>query len=481
MRTFKIAGETVQVSPNWNISSKLNQRTTANITVIDLGNLTGINEGDAIEIYNDATKIFAGLVYSIRIYEAIPNQLYYDIAAVDNSALADRRLVAAVAEDLSAGDVIRSVILPVLTTEGVTEGVIQDGVTIAKSVFNYIKCSEALDQLKDITGFNWKIDNEKKLHFFGRDTNTAPFVLNNSFPHSGFEKNSAMGNYRNRQYVRGSQGETAVQQLEKPSPLPDGQIQSFTLRLPLAKKPSIFVNSIQVDEGDIGINGIDTGKKWYFSYNSNTINQDSTESPLGSTDTLQVTYIGLRKLLLCIENTAGIADRREKEGTSGIYENISNEQTIKSTDQAVQYANGLIQKYGEINDTISFVTTVDGLEAGQLLRVQKPLFGIDASFLIDSVNISGWDADTIEYQVNALDGASLGGWEQFFKEIIRDNRDFTISEDEVIITINTFSETETYTGYAEIKVLSCLYPSETLYPAETLFVGTLTSTTTKYD
>ncbi len=470
MRLFKINGSTVIVDPNWNVSSRLNQRTTMSMTVIDLQDLESIYEGASVEMYDDDIKLFAGIVYSVRKTEAMPGVLYHDVQAIDNSALADKRIVVGVAEDEYAGEIIRTLILPLLAEEGVIEGDIQDGALISKAVFNYIKCSEALDQLKDLTGFNWKIDNDKKLNFFSRDTNTSPFVLNNTVPHSSFEQNSTMGDYRNRQYVRGEKGETAVQSLEKPSPKPDGQSQNFVMRFPLAKKPSIYINSVQVNESDIGVNGLDTGKKWYFTYNSNTITQDNSETPLLATDVLEITYTGLRNILLMLDNNSGINDRKDKEtGTSGIYESMSNEQTIKSTNQAIQYGQGLIQKYGEISDTVSFTTTVTGLEAGQLLTVNKPLFNINDSFLIESVNMSAYDGGSIEYQVTALDGASIGGWETFFKEIIRDNRNFTISEDEVIILIKNVSESEKYTGEIDVILFNLLYPSETLYPSNTLY------------
>lgn len=216
MRSFYIAGELVTVSPNWNISSKLNQRTTMSMTVVNIGNLPEISEGDSVVVYNNTDKIFAGIIYSVRAYETdeIVREINYDIQIVDNSAIADKRLIAQVAENKTAGDIVKDYILPILADEGITAGIIQNGSTITKAVFNYIQCSAALDYLKDITGFNWKIDNDKRLHFFSRETNAAPFTLNNLIPHDGFEKNSTMDNYRNKQYIRGSQGETAVQTKE---------------------------------------------------------------------------------------------------------------------------------------------------------------------------------------------------------------------------------------------------------------------------
>ncbi len=470
MREFYVSGEKVLVDPGWQISYRINQRTTLSMTVVKMNELISIDEGDAVEVYSDSVLIFSGIVYGIRAYEGVLGVIYYDLQVTDNSALADKRIIVGVAENMVAGDIVRNYILPILAEEGVTAGTIQDGVIISKAVFNYIYCNQALDYLRDITGFNWQIDKERKLNFFSRSTNTAPFVLDSTKPHLGFEKSSSMGNYRNRQYIRGSQGETAVQTREKPSPKPDGQSQNFVLRFPVAKQPTIYVNNVQIPESQVGVNGIDQNKKWYFSYNSNTISQDSSETPLESSDVLEITYVGLRNIMMILDNEEGINERRAKEsGTSGIYENMISESTIRSSAQAIQFGNGILAKYGEINDKISFSTVIPGLEAGQLLRVTKPLFGIDDNFLIESVNISAFGSENIEYQVSALDGASVGGWEQFFKKIIETGREFSISENEVIVTVHSFDETELLTGQTDIKVFDTLYPSNTLFSSNVLY------------
>lgn len=483
MREFKISSQKVLVDPNWRISYKLNQRTTLSMTVVDLKELSSIDEGDAVQVYNNSALIFAGIVYSTRAYEGIRGIVFYDLQVVDNSALADKRIIAGVAENMTAGNIIKTKILPILAEEGITEGIIQDGVVVSKAVFNYIYCNNALDYLRDVTGFNWHIDKDRKLSFFSRETNISPFVLNDSLEHSGFEKNSSMENYRNRQYVRGSQGETAIQAKEKPTPKPDGQSRSFILRFPVAKKPTIHINNIQVPEAQIGVNGLDASKQWYFSYNSNTISQDGLQTPLASTDVLEITYTGLRNIMMILDNAAGISERKSKEsGTSGIYENMINESSLRSTAQAMQYGQGIMAKYGEVSDRVSFSTVDAGLEAGQLLRVVKPLFDIDDNFLIESVSVSAYGPNEIEYQISALDGASIGGWEQFFKNIISSGRNFNISEDEVVVTLQSFEETERFSGQMEIKVFRVRYPSETLYPTELMLPpGSTMYSGVKYD
>ncbi len=482
MREFKISNQKVLVDPNWRISYKLNQRTTLSMTVVDMKELDSIDEGDAVQVYSNSVLIFSGVVYSIRAYESMRGLVYYDLQVTDNSALADKRIVAGVAENMTAGDIVRAKILPVLAEEGVTEGVIQDGVVVSKAVFNYIYCNNALDYLRDVTGFNWQIDKDRKLNFFSRDTNIAPVVFDSSFEHAGFEKNSSMENYRNKQYVRGSQGETAVQTKERPTPKPDGQSRSFIMRFPLAKKPTIHIDNVQVPDSQVGVNGLDSNRKWYFSYNSNTISQDSMETPLASTDVLEVTYIGLRNIMMILENAVGISERKNKEsGTSGIYENMINESSLKSTSQAMQYGQAIMEKYGEVSNRISFSTLESGLEAGQLLRVVKPLFNIDANFLIESVSVAAYGPSEIEYQISALDGASIGGWEQFFKNIINAGRSFNISADEVIVTLQSFDESVEFVGRTGITVLKSTYPAEDLYPSSLLHPGKITYSGAEYD
>ena len=107
MREFKISGQKVLVNPNWRISYKLNQRTTLSMTVVDMKDLDSIDEGDAVQVYNDSLLIFSGIVYSTRAYEGVKGIIFHDLQVTDNSALADKRIIAGVAENMAAGDIVR--------------------------------------------------------------------------------------------------------------------------------------------------------------------------------------------------------------------------------------------------------------------------------------------------------------------------------------------------------------------------------------
>ena len=270
-RLFKINNEIVSVDRNWNITDKINSRTTLTMTVTDIKALTNISIGNSVLITNDSIVIFSGIIRSITPQEKIPGVLEYQVRAVDNAALAEKRRVAKVYENILSGDIVKALIDDILSQEGVTYGTIEDGPIIKKAVFNYIKVSQALDYIKNITGLNWNIDENKQLNLFNREEYKAPFILNNQTQHSNFRPIKNMDEYRNVQYTRGGKVKTSLQEDRTPSPKPDGESKTFVVRFPIAEQPIIKINAVAVNPSDIGVNGLDINKKWYWSYNSNSI------------------------------------------------------------------------------------------------------------------------------------------------------------------------------------------------------------------
>jgi hypothetical protein len=475
MRAFYVDTVEVLVSPHWTITDRINSRSIFNGTIVEEYAAT-ISEGATFQVYNDGTEIYEGIINSVRKREGVPGIIYYDITVVDNSAIADKRLAAATYEDETAGDIVSALITAYLSYENVTAGTIQDGPVIQKATFNYISCTEALNYLADITGYYWYIDKDKALHFCERTTNLAPYDLTDSVQHWGFEHDRTLNDYRNTQYVRGGKGRTSTQTDEVPTPAPDGVSRKFVLRFPVAEKPVIMINSTAIVSANVGVNGLDTGKQWYFSYDSQIVTQDTGESVLTAGSTISVTYIGLKNLFVKVDNAAEVAARAAIEGNSGMYEKLTKEVSIDETSAALDFGEGLILKYGDIKDIVTFHTEVSGLAAGQLIRIDKDLFGLDDRFLIEAIVITPADGDKIDYAVRALDGSAIGGWEEFFKLIIRGNRTFTIAENEVLIILYSYDETVSWAGEYDISAYTALYPLETLYPSETLYPGSASST-----
>jgi hypothetical protein len=490
MRQYFIDGYEVEAS-GFYFSDQLNQRTTCDITVTNLSGLNGLNWrsadtawqdteikwdddiaypatitlGDELAIYEDSDLIFAGLIKNVTVYEDAPGVLFYDLSASDFTSLADKRIIAKVYTNELAGDIVKDIIDILLVNEGVIYGTIQDGVVIKKAVFDYKTTAQAMDYLAELCGFSWYIDENKALQFFSRESNVAPFPLNDSVFHSNFKQVSNLDQYRNVQFTRGGRGETGLQTDEKPSPKPDGQTRTFTLRFPLATKPIIKIDSVVVAPEDIGINGKDANKEWYYTINGNTITQDLTLTPL-NTEIVEVTYKGYRNLFGRVENPSQINIRKQFDaGTSGIYEKITEEKSIADPLQLTQFNKSLVDRYGKIDGRVTFKTHAKGLKSGQLLTIQKPLYGISAAYLIDSVQASNY-GELVEYSIVALDGSSLGGWDKFFKDMFEASKTFVIAENEVLIIANDFSENKNRSASYAITIFQSPVASETL------FVGT---------
>ena len=67
--------------------------------------------------------------------------------------------------------------------------------------------------------------------------------------------------------------------------------------------------------------------------------------------------------------------------------------------------------------------------------------------------------DEVEYQVTCSRRCFIRWMGTIFKDIIKESKDYAISEDEIIVTVQSFDEVEIITTNG-IKVFNTLYPSD---------------------
>lgn len=464
---------------NWNIAKKINSISTLKCGIININfnqqivDISSIIEGSSIELFNGENKMFSGIVKIITKSVYVKGITKLELSCNDNSEIAKRRIIAQSIVNKTSGWIARNAILPVLSEEGVTEGVIDEGFLMTRANFNYIGCDKALDYLQTCTGMNWYIDYDKKLNFHAADKLKSPFNLDNIQKYSNFKSSRKYEQYRNVQYILGGKSITSPQIHEELTPAPNGEIIEFYTRFGVYQKPVLEVYNgatwNQVSSDDIGVDGIDTNKKWYFTYGSKIIKQDSAETVLAAGQKVRSTYIGLKNIFIAYSNDAEVGNRANIENSSGKYENFERNETLETTAEASEYAQAILKKYGEIEDRISFDTELSGLEPGQLLKVINENFGINQDFLIESVNIKPIGSTSILYSVSALDGISLGGWETYFKMLVAASQD-TIAPDENIILIKQVSDTSNVASAIDMTILSqrWLYCGDNHYCGDTI-------------
>lgn len=447
------------------IDDNINARSTASFTV-DTDN--AIEVGQEVIILDDATRIFAGTIDSFtRTTPKGTTIKRYNITCVDYNQLGDRRIVAESYEDQTVSYIVNDLITKYLSAEGVSAGTIQTGPTMAQVVFNYITVTDCLNYIKDATGLNWNIDYNKQLHIFYREDNTDTGFSDADNNFMDAEVEETREGYRNRQYVRAGQDTTDIISLEKPTPKPDGISRKFSVRYPLATEPEIYINSTQVSSSDIGINGVEQNKKWYWNKGSKDIVQDNSETVLSDTDVLEVTYQGLVPIIAQADNPEGQADRSSTEGGTGVYEDIEQVASIDKKDAALDYAKGLLKKYADIPQRVN-IRTRTFKQAGKLIPIDISKLGLDGEYLIESVAITEQQG-VFFYDITCLSGESLGSWVEFFRKMRSDSKDFVIRENEVLVLLTTTSEATSWTEATSQAVYACPVPADPLYPADDLY------------
>jgi hypothetical protein len=425
--------------------------------------------------------IFKGTIesYSMRYLQggALDTRKVYSITAIDFNAILDRRRIAETYVNKTVGFIVNDIVTSFLVGEGITVGTIAESTTVIKqAVFNYVTVADAFNFIRDLVGLNYNVDFNKELTFFKNEDNQGEQITDALCYTMTLEETRQ--EYRNAQFVRAGDSTTEVQVKEIPSPKPDGESKTFTLRFPVATKPLIYINDVEVPSSDIGINGLDRNKKWYWQKNNRTITQDNAETTL-TTQTLSASYQGLKPIIVRAENPSGQAQRRIVEGGTGIYESIVVEPNIDNREAARDLANGLLKKYGEIPRTINIFTDQQRT-AGQIIRVNSSNLGIAEDFLITSVQTTIDDAGRYLYFIKGASGEDLGGWVEFFRSLVGVG-ELTIKENEVLVKINSLIEQQgTQSNYRVLR-LQGLVPSETLVPSDTLTPGIITSEVTIND
>jgi hypothetical protein len=429
-----------------------------------------VSVGQEVIITNDGTRVFGGTIDTFVKRPLYPGatQIRYDVTCIDYNQLADRKRVAVSYENKSAFYIVNDIVNSYLSAESVTTGTMQTGVNISKATFNRKTAAECFDYIKNSTGLNWNIDYTKELSLFYREDYTGTSLTEADI--LDIEVENTRQEYRNRQFIRAGQDETDQQSGELPTPKPDGNSKTFVLRYPLAKEPSIIVNGTTVSTSDVGINGLESGKKWYWNKNDRVIVHDASETTLSGTDSLAVTYTGLIKIVVQADNSSQQTSRASVEGGSGIYEAIEDVASIDDRQAALDYANGLLRKYANIPEIIS-IRTQSFRRAGQLVNITYANMGISGQYLIESVEISERQGQ-IFYNLRCLSGESLGSWVEFFRKLRKDSSDFLINQDEVLVILNSFSEEIEHYSTTYIQSFDALYPSDDLYPADDLYPNT---------
>jgi hypothetical protein len=263
--------------------------------------------------------------------------------------------------------------------------------------------------------FWWNVDSTSSLSFAARNATPAPWCLHSSdllFTPNVTPTNGA-DLYRNRQNITNCIDLVTVSGEQK---IADGTATSWQMAYPLYSAPTIVVQGVTKT---VGVQGVDSGKDFYWQAASNGISQDSAATKIPSGYLLQFGYIGQFTRTVTVNNLSGQAARLTIEGGTGIVEATEDGKGMLASNATV-YANGLLSKHGN-NNTCEFIgsTQRSGLVPGQLLSVFVSEHSLNnAQLLIVKVTTIGQqqlDGSVLyEYQIDATSGPNISKWSDVF-------------------------------------------------------------------
>jgi hypothetical protein len=387
--------------------------------------------GDEVIVYDNdgVTKLFAGHI--IKLVDSSENYKTgsYDIMCKDYTDVMDGKLVVEVYNTKTVNEIIADIISQYLPA-GFTGTNVNCTKTVNYISFNYEQPSKALQRLADLVNYDWYVDYDKDIHFFDKESNSAPFSLtdtSNNYVYSSLKIEKDKSQMRNVVFVRGGEylGNTITAEL-----VADGEQVNF----PLAYKFSGLVVTVNGTNKTVGIDYISNAADYdcLHNFQEKIVKfPDATKPTVGQI----VKAIGKPYLPVIVKVTDNVSSSAYGEKQYKIID-----KSIKSKEGARDRAKADLQSYKDVLSEGGFQTITSGLRSGQYINVQSTARTLDEDFLINKVSMVLWNDKQFIYNVSLVSKQTFGIIEFLQKLLMNDNSQIEINADEIIDIIESLYE-----------------------------------------
>jgi hypothetical protein len=432
------------IAGSFRASYSVNNRPTASFSLYNENGALLVQEGDDVIITDAVTSdtVFGGKIVHVTYDHGLGGSFRIAVGCAGWEMLTDRRIVAEFYERKTSGFIVKDLISKYLAIDGITEGNILDGLRGNRVVFGYIPLSEALRKLADANGFVWYINANKELNFTSCNCNQAPFDIDFDDPNKKAIRNtqlqSTLTQYRNRQFVQYDE----LTSLRTERFAGDGETKTFTVEFPIVLKPRVFVNNVEKTVGVSGLNEQGTND-FYFSFKNPSIIQDEFDTPLAGQvvdldtgivtppDTIEIQYFGTFPSVTEINEESEQTSRIAIEGGSGLYESFQKADQATNESEAIDIANAILTKYGNVPQVFTFQGRQKGAYPGQFIDIDWSPLGVSGQFLIDKMDIIDTSAHALWYSYRCVSGSNVGNWQEFWRSL-RPESSFSFDGQEVL-------------------------------------------------
>ena len=368
---------------------------------------------DEVVFYDGEEKIFSG--YIVRITQSVQQGpvILYECDLKNKVHSLDYLLANTSYENETAHDVILDLV-DKFSGPGITTDNVEDNAAdvITSIGFNNIPVSDAIQQIADLFGKEWYIDEEGDIHFFSKLSENALFGITDTNGKAIFESIEIVKDFtqiRNSILVEGGEELSAAEEEDKF--LGDGTTYTFTL----SRKYSDISVSLDGSPLTVGIANIDTfaTKDVLYDFSLRSLQFDPSSAP---GDGLEIVVSGKYyfPILVRFRNSSSI-------NTYGERQFFIQDNTIKSRSDAINRASAELTAYARSVKEGSFTTYEAGLKPGQKITINSTLRGINESFVIQRVSGTYHTPEKMMWKVELV---SVKSYEliDLLAEIIRGRR-----------------------------------------------------------
>ena len=409
------------------VDKTLGGRSTLKFGTVHASWYPTVGESTSIIHQDTTTNLFSGSIDEVT--RRVPGDytgsghVFADVAAVDWSQTFDRRITGGPTEwrDTAAGTIITELCAGLGAGEGIDISLVAAGPTIPFFSVFYSTYREAFDAVAELASMAWIIRPDKKLVFFVPSAYSAPANITIANVTS-IEARETREDYVNTVVVQVS---NSLRDLATKTFTGDGATKVWELDYPANSVSKVRVDGV---EKTLGIDGVDTGKDWYWQDGRLSVAQDDGAAASGVAAVIEVDYVGMESVVIGAANSGQVTARAAVEANTGKYERFLQSATPLTKADAQAKADAQIANSAALSTVVRYTTNdvkepaAKGFEPGQTQTIACSLIGVSGTFLIRSVSMACWPvpdnrAEQWTYTVEAIQGPVTGDYLAFFRAL----------------------------------------------------------------
>lgn len=341
-----------------------------------------------VEIYVDAEKAYGGVIVEVESGFDGDGNVRHEVKCKDYSHYMDRHLITERYLDTDVQAIILDLIDRYADDYGFTgDGVQGADLPVTSISFNELTFTECLNKLATLTAYSWYVDFDKDIHFFKKNDEPAPFnlteVIEGGVPgyenaiYSSIEIRSDFSQIRNKVKIRGGE---AIAEERTVLLAGNGETEIFGTEHKFSEKPTVEVDGTPMT---VGLDYLELDEDYDVMWNFQQKYIRFTDgnipgAPLSGDTNIEITGIPLKPIVVQVFDTQSMAKY-------GIYEFKKFNDSIKTRDEALQFAAAELQAYAEKIRAGRFQTYTPGLRSGQTITIINTALDVAETFLIQRV------------------------------------------------------------------------------------------------